>query len=538
MIRLSAPLAGLALGALLCAPAHALDVKSSVTPGAVPALTGPDALGDKELATNRADGKLFWKMPNGSLGTATLLNALPSGRKAVELGDGSDLLATPNAAGPAGSLGKWLASPALSTTDQLAQFSVSKVVSGAPTGNGTDCRYNGVCVGMIVDTMQPDDDASRFGFNGSPFAGVISTGVSTPARGSVAAFNGNVQVYDYADAPSQKVGGEPTGLAFVLNALTNKANGSQNYWGIDQAVLGPAKATAADREGMLVGHNLAIAKLSPGNAVETSVPLKYKLGSAGHSVQTAPGIGANFKTRAGDSWTGQTAYTIGYGNIVMGYGGAFGTVTNGDHASATEGFDVAYQSGGWGPAYLNPATGQPGKSKIGTAFKSLDHTAVAFRAATRHGVGTGKAFVADSDAGPSEFNSATTFGGDIAQSKATPIRTITATDAAAGSRVWRELVTGPSYLLQINDEAGTIATALQIDRTGGTPTKITPGAPIKDKSYTVASLPSCATLGAGTTAYASNGRRSGEGAGAGSGIPVYCDGANWRAYYDNSVAAQ
>ncbi|GJE00646.1 right-handed parallel beta-helix repeat-containing protein [Methylobacterium isbiliense] len=91
MRNLSTLLGALALGAFLAAPAHALDVKSSTTPGAVPAITGPDALGDREVATNRADGRLFWKKPNGTLGTSTLLNALPSGRKAVEQGDGSDL---------------------------------------------------------------------------------------------------------------------------------------------------------------------------------------------------------------------------------------------------------------------------------------------------------------------------------------------------------------------------------------------------------------------------------------------------------------
>ena len=60
--------------------------------------------------------------------------------------------------------------------------------------------------------------------------------------------------------------------------------------------------------------------------------------------------------------------------------------------------------------------------------------------------------------------------------------------------------------------------------------------PIKPGAYTVATLPSASTSGAGSICYASNARKSGEGVGAGSGIPVWSDGTNWRTYYDNTVA--
>jgi hypothetical protein len=58
------------------------------------------------------------------------------------------------------------------------------------------------------------------------------------------------------------------------------------------------------------------------------------------------------------------------------------------------------------------------------------------------------------------------------------------------------------------------------------------GVPVELKSYTVAGLP---TGAAGRTAYASNGRKAGEGAGAGTGVPVYHDGTAWRRYYDNAT---
>jgi hypothetical protein len=54
---------------------------------------------------------------------------------------------------------------------------------------------------------------------------------------------------------------------------------------------------------------------------------------------------------------------------------------------------------------------------------------------------------------------------------------------------------------------------------------------------TVAGLPSASLYLKGRTAFATNGRRSGEGAGAGSGVPVWSDQTNWRTFYDNSVVA-
>ncbi|SFG88205.1 hypothetical protein [Methylobacterium gossipiicola] len=68
------------------APSAAFDLQSSTVPG-----LAPPALGDAEIAINRADKRLIFKNPDGTLGYGSLLNALPSGRKAVEQGDGSDL---------------------------------------------------------------------------------------------------------------------------------------------------------------------------------------------------------------------------------------------------------------------------------------------------------------------------------------------------------------------------------------------------------------------------------------------------------------
>lgn len=64
-----------------------------------------------------------------------------------------------------------------------------------------------------------------------------------------------------------------------------------------------------------------------------------------------------------------------------------------------------------------------------------------------------------------------------------------------------------------------------------------PGSDATVISAVLSSLPAASTVPVGSFAYASNGRKSGESASAGTGIPVWCDGSAWRTYYDNSVAA-
>ena len=78
-------LLALALACALPGQARALDMQFSRIPGNVPA-----AVADDTLAINRADGKLFYRRGDGSLGASTLLNALPSGRRAVEQGQSDD----------------------------------------------------------------------------------------------------------------------------------------------------------------------------------------------------------------------------------------------------------------------------------------------------------------------------------------------------------------------------------------------------------------------------------------------------------------
>ncbi|MDH0871790.1 hypothetical protein [Agrobacterium pusense] len=70
---------------------------------------------------------------------------------------------------------------------------------------------------------------------------------------------------------------------------------------------------------------------------------------------------------------------------------------------------------------------------------------------------------------------------------------------------------------------------------------VTPGEfvsrkPVRLLSYTVAALPTTG-ISAGATAYASNGRKVSEGAGAGTGVMVYYSTGQWRRFSDDSVVA-
>lgn len=92
-----------------------------------------------------------------------------------------------------------------------------------------------------------------------------------------------------------------------------------------------------------------------------------------------------------------------------------------------------------------------------------------------------------------------------------------------------------SYLQFNATPAGSVTTAEIARLTGGVGLSVEGS--VKPKSYTVAGLPSAATHGVGSQVYASNGRKSGEGGGAGTGVPVWSDGTNWKTFYDNSTVA-
>ncbi len=60
---------------------------------------------------------------------------------------------------------------------------------------------------------------------------------------------------------------------------------------------------------------------------------------------------------------------------------------------------------------------------------------------------------------------------------------------------------------------------------------------IKPALSLVSGLGSAATAGVGAQKFATNGRKAGEGAGVGTGVPVYSDGVNWRVYRDDTTVA-
>lgn len=55
--------------------------------------------------------------------------------------------------------------------------------------------------------------------------------------------------------------------------------------------------------------------------------------------------------------------------------------------------------------------------------------------------------------------------------------------------------------------------------------------------YSVSGLPAASAALTGAIVLATNGRKSGESTGAGTGCPAWCDGSHWRTFYDNSIVA-
>jgi hypothetical protein len=168
MLRLLVLAASLALAG----PALAFDVKTSTTPGNVPTLVTPG-----EIAINRADKTLFFKKSDNTVGTATLLNALAAGKKAVEQGDASDLIAKAPGLPAGASLATWLATPYFlaASTPYVANAYAS--APGAESGkaafafvaNDTSAglpnkeRYAGWFANIGPGTGRPEVLASSFG---------------------------------------------------------------------------------------------------------------------------------------------------------------------------------------------------------------------------------------------------------------------------------------------------------------------------------------------------------------------------------------
>ncbi len=94
----------------------------------------------------------------------------------------------------------------------------------------------------------------------------------------------------------------------------------------------------------------------------------------------------------------------------------------------------------------------------------------------------------------------------------------TTDEPTAPSGYWQNFAPNPGFLVF------SVADAQFLQWSGSAWVPATTGAlPV----YTVANLP---TGAAGMVAYASNGRKGGEGAGAGTGVPVYFSNAAWRTY--------
>lgn len=66
---------------------------------------------------------------------------------------------------------------------------------------------------------------------------------------------------------------------------------------------------------------------------------------------------------------------------------------------------------------------------------------------------------------------------------------------------------------------------------------VTTALKLAGRSFTVAQLPDAKSYAPGSSTFASNGRKAGEGPGAGTGVPIWTDGVKWLTFYDNTEVA-
>lgn len=192
--------------------------------------------------------------------------------------------------------------------------------------------------------------------------------------GSNATIKGNYHtvgmVIDVEDA-DHVTGGvtEFTTEVSLLHAKSGFTNHNVNYWGCDRTVVGPTSG----QEGFM-GYVMMLTKRHPGNTIDAT-----HYGAIGQAYVTRYfGGPANVTT---------TSYPLDIGVVVAGWSGASG-VSSAYNASATNGWNIAFQAGGRGSPWMTSTQA----SKIGTGLKVLDHVTYGVHVATRwseDGSGTG-----------------------------------------------------------------------------------------------------------------------------------------------------
>ena len=192
--------------------------------------------------------------------------------------------------------------------------------------------------------------------------------------GSTTTIKGNYHtlglVVDVEDADHVSGGvSEFTTEVSLLHAKSGFTNHNPNYWGCDRTIVGPTSG----QEGFM-GYVMMLTKRHAGTTIDAT-----HYGAIGQAYVTRYfGGPANVST---------TSYPMDIGVVVAGWSGASG-VSNAYNASATNGWDVAFQAGGRGSPWMTSSQA----SKIGTGLKVLDHATYGVHITTRwsnDGAGTG-----------------------------------------------------------------------------------------------------------------------------------------------------
>jgi hypothetical protein len=112
--------------------------------------------------------------------------------------------------------------------------------------------------------------------------------------------------------------------------------------------------------------------------------------------------------------------------------------------------------------------------------------------------------------------------------------------AAGASMVWPNLTAADldsAAQLKGLVAAGKVSVSIALTSADATVPLMGSFSPSKLQRYTFAQLPSGSDAVDGQVAFCTNGRKVGEGAAAGTGVPVYRDGGSWRVYATDAAVA-
>lgn len=513
----------------LVAPVQALDMRFYNSAGSRPGVTDGKGRQVDTLGLGKADATLSWTKPDGSLGFATLLNALPSGRRAVEQGQADDLtvggMAIPAILGSKAPL----SSPAFSgPITSSGTFSAFPVQGTPPTSAAgiIDVRNSALSAEDIIGPTVPRGWFDNIGVRSSIQVDDATTAINTAGFG----------FYVRNQAVSTGAGKNGVGMFGSIKCVVD----GSNCWGLNPALI-DADANGAVTTGTgrnLIGMEIDLTATSPRTNIQGIALLgASQTNPAGANGFTCGSLGGPAVWRnclvSEDGRTQRALYAGAVASsgtnlpsqtISLGYRNAAGqvpTVTLQAFLGALNVTDNTRPNG------LSLGTAVAGTSpRLAVTGPDAD-ISLLLGAKGTGAVATGSPFIAQNGASVIDTFTVASNSQDVPYRGDSAIGlAVTGNRSSGGAEtdLWNTFPgAAKSFALHQITGSGAFTTVLEVGTSG-----------LTLRSSTFASLPTSAA--AGTQLYCSDCREPGQAAGAGTGIPVYRNATGWRSSAGGAAA--